>query len=62
MMIDDDTPKKKPSYEVGRDVSAFSVQEIDETILLLQEEINRLTELKGSKMNTKSAAEALFKF
>jgi uncharacterized small protein (DUF1192 family) len=62
MFVEDEKPKKAQAYAIGQDISTFSIQDIDVTIQLLQEEIKRLLDLRGTKLTTKSAADALFKF
>jgi len=58
--MDEDLPKK-PAYTVGQDISAFSVEELDDSIALLKDEIGRLERERQAKDSTRSAAEALFR-
>ena len=39
---DDDRPKKRPSHEIGQDLSLLSVEELTDRIALLTGEIERL--------------------
>ena len=39
---DDDRPKKKITHEIGQDLYLLSVKELEERIVLLTEEIDRL--------------------
>lgn len=61
MDLEEEAAKKKASYEIGMDLSEMSVEEIHETISMLQEEIARLQETATAKSDHLSAAEALFK-
>lgn len=63
-MIADDTdsrPKRTVSQEVGQDLSALSVDELGERILLLEAEIGRLREEQRRKLASREAAGAFFK-
>ena len=53
--------KKKAAHDIGEDLSAISIDELDERILLLKNEILRLEEEKSKKSAVKSAANTLFK-
>jgi uncharacterized small protein (DUF1192 family) len=62
MAIFDDEPKKpKRVHEIGQDLSLLSVGELDERIVQLRAEIERLEAELRSKGSTKAAAEALFR-
>lgn len=62
MVFEDPQPAKKPaSHEVGQDLSALSVFELDERIALLTGEIERLKAARAKKEAGRSAADALFK-
>jgi uncharacterized small protein (DUF1192 family) len=54
-------PRKKTGHEIGQDLAALSIREIDERVLLLREEIERLDAAKAAKLKTQAAADALFK-
>ena len=41
-LFDDDKPVKKPSHEIGSDISLLSVGELKSRIEILQAEIGRL--------------------
>jgi len=58
---EDDRRKSKTSHEIGQELTALSVAELDERILLLMQEIGRLKADKSRKEATKSAADAFFK-
>jgi uncharacterized small protein (DUF1192 family) len=62
MAIFDDEPKKpKRVHEIGQDLSLLSVGELEERIVQLHAEIQRLEAELKSKGSTKAAAEALFR-
>ena len=60
-LFDDDKPVKKPSHEIGADISALSVDELKARIALLQAEIDRLEAEIGAKSSSRNVAESLFK-
>ena len=60
-MHDEDAPKKKPVHEVGQDLAALSVQELEERVALLRDEIVRLEQAAAGKRATLEAASAFFK-
>ena len=58
----DETPRPKPqTHEVGQDLSTLSVADLDERIVLLEREIERLREARARKEASKTAASAFFK-
>ena len=59
--MDEDLPKKKPAWEIGRDLSLISADELRETVEMLKAEIARLEADIASKTESRSAAEAFFK-
>jgi uncharacterized small protein (DUF1192 family) len=59
-LFDDLPPQKKVTHEMGQDLAALSVHELDERIGLLRAEIERLEAAKAGKMASKSAADAFF--
>ena len=61
MDLDDLTPKKPASQEIGQDLSKHSVEELEALIETLQQEIARVEEALAAKQSHKSAAEAAFK-
>lgn len=58
--MDDNEPKKKKSYEIGQNLEELSVDELNETVLILKEEITRLETASAAKSDHLSVAEALF--
>lgn len=58
---DDDKPKRKIAHEIGQDLSALSVEEIGERILMLSGEIERLRMAETKKRATRDAASNFFK-
>jgi uncharacterized small protein (DUF1192 family) len=62
MVFDDPPPVNKPAtHEVGQELGALSVFELDERIALLTAEIERLKTARARKEAGRSAADALFK-
>lgn len=61
--MDDNEAKNKTrkQFSMGMDLSDLSVEEIQNTIVLLREEIARLDATAQEKSDHLSAAEALFK-
>ncbi|GGH29728.1 hypothetical protein GCM10007036_39840 [Alsobacter metallidurans] len=58
----DDLAQRKPmQHAVGQDLSALSVDEIDERVSQLQAEIARLQDARKAKMASRDAASAFFK-
>ena len=60
-LFDDDLPKKKPTHELGCDLSQLSVDELANRIGLLRQEITRLETAIAEKSASKSAAESFFR-
>lgn len=60
-MDEEEKPAKKENYQIGQDLSEMSVEELRDTVNLLNTEIERLEEAAASKSAHLSAAEALFK-
>lgn len=61
-MFDEDLPKKKKLHEVGMNIEAMSVDELEERIGLLEAEIVRLRDAISARKKTKDAANSVFKF
>jgi len=62
MSFDDDEAraKKRAALVVGEDLSAISVDELQERIELLEEEITRIRKAIDDKQGARSAADAIF--
>ena len=58
----DDEPVKKPVHEVGMVLDTLSVDELEERIILLESEIERLRLAIAHKKDSRSAADSVFKF
>jgi uncharacterized small protein (DUF1192 family) len=58
---DDDKPRKKITHEIGQDLSLLSVEELNERILLLNSEAERLQATVAKKRASKEAANNFFK-
>ncbi len=57
----DPAPKTRQAHEIGQNLDALSVHELDERVEFLKAEIERLTLKKQSKMASKAAADQFFK-
>jgi len=62
--MDEDTDKTRQvkAHEVGMPLDALSISELEARIALLEGEISRLREAIGRKAQSRSAADAAFKF
>lgn len=60
-LFEEEPRKKKLVHEIGQDLSALSVGELEERIGLLRGEILRLEAEKAAKGATRNAADALFR-
>lgn len=54
-------PRPKTVHEIGQILDALSVDELDERIVLLRAEIERLEAAKAAKQASKAAADLFFK-
>jgi len=61
MDLDDLTPKKPKSHEIGQDLSKLSEADLKALIETLQAEIARVEAVLASKESSRNAAEAAFK-
>lgn len=61
MMTEDDHRKTPPSHELGQDLSSLSIDELDERVLWLEAEIERLKEAKRNKEASRKAADSFFR-
>jgi len=62
MAQSDDEPRKNPAqHDIGQDLSALSLHELDERLALLREEIARLETARARKSASMDAASAFFK-
>jgi uncharacterized small protein (DUF1192 family) len=60
-LFDEDKPVRKPSHEIGSDISLLSVDELKARIAILQAEIARLDVEIAAKSSSRNVAESLFK-
>ncbi|MBZ0229744.1 MAG: DUF1192 domain-containing protein [Bauldia sp.] len=60
-MFDEEQPKKKVAHLLGEDLSALSLDELDERIAVLKAEIARIEEAAGSKRASARIADSFFK-
>lgn len=61
MSWDDETPKKKPAFVLGADLSKYSVDELSEYLGLLEAERQRVEQQLGAKRASRDAADSVFK-
>ena len=56
-------PRRPPAaaHEIGQAIETLSIAEIDERLLILRAEIERLEQARKSKEATKRAADSFFK-
>ncbi len=54
-------PARKIAHEIGQDLSRVSVEELQERVLLLKSEIERVERELSSKSAQRQAADMLFK-
>ena len=60
-MEEEEDVRKRPSYQLGQDLSLMSAEELRATIAALREEISRLETDLASKSASRDAAETFFK-
>lgn len=60
-ILDEELPKRKKGHEIGEDLAALSLDELDERIELLRGEIRRIEDAIKSKRASASAADAFFR-
>lgn len=60
-LFDDEPRRPSMQHQIGQDLSALSLHEIDERIGLLRAEIARLEQARTHKAASMSAAGAFFK-
>jgi uncharacterized small protein (DUF1192 family) len=60
MIEEEESPAKKTAFVLGQPLDLLSVEEIDDTIVLLQSEIERLGAARAAKTSHLDAANALF--
>lgn len=61
MFDEDDKPKKKRAHEIGQDLAALSISELEERIATLRFEIGRLEESIAAKKVSQTVASTFFK-
>ncbi|RVU18767.1 DUF1192 domain-containing protein [Methylobacterium oryzihabitans] len=57
----DRPPPRRTGHEIGQDLVTLSVADLDERLVLLRGEIDRLEEARRRKLASQEAAEAFFK-
>jgi uncharacterized small protein (DUF1192 family) len=61
MTWEQELPKKPRTYELGADLSTFSVNELEEYSTLLEEEKERVQAMISVKKVSRNAADSVFK-
>lgn len=61
MSWDEEPVKKRKDYEIGADLSALSVNELEDYIAALDAERKRVEAMMASKRASRSAAQSVFK-
>jgi uncharacterized small protein (DUF1192 family) len=58
---DDELPKRKKAHEIGEDLAALSLDELQARIDLLQAEVRRIEDAIKAKRASAAAADTFFK-
>lgn len=58
---EDERPKPKTVHEIGQNLALLSVEELDERMVLLRHEIERIQADREKKLASMAAAAAFFK-
>lgn len=61
MNIEDDLPKKTRTYELGANLSTYSVHELEDYLQALEEEKRRVAAMIEEKKASRNAADSVFK-
>lgn len=61
MTIEDDLPRKQRKYELGANLSTYSVYELEEYLSALDEEKHRVAAMIEAKKASRDAADSVFK-
>ena len=60
-MEEEENLNKKNTYEIGNNLDNFSIEELDQYLLILNEEILRVEKLKKNKISALNKAQDFFK-
>ena len=60
-ILDEELPRKKKAHEIGEELAALSLDELDERIEMLRSEILRIEAAIKAKRASATAADAFFK-
>jgi uncharacterized small protein (DUF1192 family) len=60
MNADEDAQHRKPAFQIGEDLAALSVEELDHRVTTLQVEIDRLNKARAAKLAHLDAAANIF--
>lgn len=61
MDLEELEPRKRKDFEIGGDLSGFSVEELQELVATLRGEIARIEEELAEKQSSREAADSIFK-
>ena len=61
-MEPEDRPKPRPGIVIGEDLALLSVEELDERVVTLESEIERIKATVRSKRASRDQAASVFKF
>lgn len=61
MDLEELEPRKRKDFEIGGDLSGFSVEELKELVAVLQNEIARIEAELAEKQSSRDAADSIFK-
>lgn len=61
MEPEDLEPRKPPAFSIGGDLSAYSVEDLQELAQTLRAEIARIEEALAAKESSRQAADSVFK-
>ena len=58
--IEEDIPRRSGGHEIGQDLSALSIEELEERAALLRNEIARLESARNQKTAQRAEADSIF--
>ena len=59
--MEEEELSKKNNYEIGNNLDNFSIEELDQYLLVLDQEIVRVKDIKKDKINALNKAQDFFK-
>jgi uncharacterized small protein (DUF1192 family) len=61
MDLEELEPRKRKDFEIGDDLSGFSLEELQELVAMLKNEIARIEAELEAKQSSREAADSIFK-